>query len=177
MHWSFDPRLAFSVQFLGKTCPQTNICIHKCTIDLFIPCISEVVISWRCFWHSYSPECWVVLNPKWIYCTWHNTGTIFHLILQVYRSPSLKEHLHSPVMSLLACNMKRTVSILHAHGRVCACVCDVYVNIHGCVVVCTCELVCAFMCQCPQNGGYKSTGILTCISNHTSTKRHSFSNC
>ena len=49
----------------------------------------------------------------------------FHLPLQVYCSPSLKELLHNPVMTLLACNKERTGSILHAHGVVCACVCVV----------------------------------------------------
>ena len=98
------------------------------------------------------------------YCTWHTTSDdeqiiiISHLILQVYCSPSLKEYLHNPVMRLLACNMERRVSILHAHGGVCACVCvcvcggcmcihiHVYVlHVHGCVVVCACTLVCAFV--------------------------------
>ena len=51
--------------------------------------------------------------------------TIFHLVLQVYCSPSLKELLHNPVMTLLACKKERTGSILHAHGVVCACVCVV----------------------------------------------------
>ena len=60
------------------------------------------------------------------YCTWHNTSgdeqiTVIHLVLQVYCSPSLKEYLHNPVMSLLARNMERTVSILRAHGGVCMC--------------------------------------------------------
>ena len=86
-----------------------------------------------------------------MYYTLDNTSdrrTIFHLILQVYCSLSMKEHLHNPVMTLLACNIKRTVSILHAHGSVfgCVCVCDVCVNVHGCEVVYTCALVCAFMC-------------------------------
>ena len=78
----------------------------------------------------------------------------FHLPLQVYCSPSLKELLHNTVMTLLACNMERTGSILHQHGVVCACVCGVVcVNVHAylcvkcvCMVVCTCALVCAFMC-------------------------------
>ena len=48
--------------------------------------------------------------------------TIFHLVLQVYCSPSLKEHLHNSVMPLPARSIERTVSILCAHGGVCACV-------------------------------------------------------
>ena len=51
--------------------------------------------------------------------------TIFHLVLQVYCSPSLKEHLHNPVMTLLARSIERKESILHVHGVVCACVCVV----------------------------------------------------
>ena len=47
---------------------------------------------------------------------------IFHLVLQVYCSPSLKEHLHNPVMTLLACTIERKEPILCAHGDVCMCV-------------------------------------------------------
>ena len=54
--------------------------------------------------------------------------TIFHLGLQVYCSPSLKEYLHSPVMPLLARKIERRASILRAHGGVC--VWWWYVNIH-----------------------------------------------
>ena len=43
---------------------------------------------------------------------------IFHLALQVYCSPSLKEYLRNPVMPLLACNIERRESILRAHGGV-----------------------------------------------------------
>ena len=46
-----------------------------------------------------------------------------NLGLQVYCSLSLKEHLHNPVMTVLACNMERTGTILRAHGVMCACVC------------------------------------------------------
>ena len=63
--------------------------------------------------------------------------TIFHLGLQVYCSPSLKEHLHNSVMPLMTGNIERTVFILCAHGGVCVCVvvvCDVCV--HVCVCVC-----------------------------------------
>ena len=49
---------------------------------------------------------------------------ISHLVLQVYCSPSLKQHLHNPVMPLLACTKQRKESIL------CACVCV-------CVDMCT----------------------------------------
>ena len=82
--------------------------------------------------------------------------TILYLVLQVNCSPSLKEYLHNPVMTHLACNIQRTVSILCAHGVVCACVCVVLcvwmymhicvLHVHVCVVVYTCALVCAFMC-------------------------------
>ena len=39
--------------------------------------------------------------------------------------------------------------------------------------------VCIHVCQCLLNGGYKSTSILTCISNQTNTKQdsYSFDNC
>ena len=47
------------------------------------------------------------------------TITIFHLVLQVYCSPSLKEYLHNPVMPVLARNIERTASILCAYGGVC----------------------------------------------------------
>ena len=63
--------------------------------------------------------------------------TIFHLALQVYCSPSLKEHLHNPVMTLLACNIERRVSILCAHGVMCGVVCMnicvLHVHVCGCV--------------------------------------------
>ena len=64
--------------------------------------------------------------------------TIIHLGLQVYCSPSLKEHLHNPVMSLLTRSMQRKESILHAHGGVCA--------LHVCVVVC--DVCCMWVCGC-----------------------------
>ena len=66
---------------------------------------------------------------------------IIHLGLQVYCSPGLKEYLHSPVMSLLARTIERTVSILCAHGSVDIWVCVVYV--WWCVVV-----VFEYMCVC-----------------------------
>ena len=78
--------------------------------------------------------------------------TIFHLVLQVYCSPSLKEHLHNTVMTLLACDIERKESILHAHGGgvggggggggVCVCVC-VYVCVCVCVCLCVCVVLCA----------------------------------
>ena len=46
-----------------------------------------------------------------------------NLGLQVYCSLSKKELLHNPVMTVLACNIERTGSILRAHGVTCACVC------------------------------------------------------
>ena len=81
---------------------------------------------------------------------------IFHLVLQIYCSPSLKEQVHNPVMPLLARKEERTVSILCACSGVCACVCVcdgcicIYMHVcvlhvHGCEVVCTCALVCAFL--------------------------------
>ena len=73
---------------------------------------------------------------------------IFHLVLQVYCSPSLKEHLHNPVMTVLACNIQRKESILCA--QCCVCVhkytCIFVCCMSGCVVVYTRALVCAFMC-------------------------------
>ena len=67
---------------------------------------------------------------------------IFHLVLQVYCSPSLKEHLHNPVMTLLACKMERTGSFLCAQGVVCVCVCVgvcvwvcVWVGVHKCICI------------------------------------------
>ena len=56
------------------------------------------------------------------------------LLLQVYCSPSLKEHLHNPVMTVLACDIERKESILHAHSVVCACVCGVVCINHICVL-------------------------------------------
>ena len=61
------------------------------------------------------------------------TITIFHLVLQVYCSPSLKEHLHNPVMPLMARNIQRKESILCAHGDVCMCVL-LCVHMH-CVII------------------------------------------
>ena len=46
-----------------------------------------------------------------------------NLGLQVYCSLSLKEFLHNPVMTVLACNIERTGSILREHGIMCVCVC------------------------------------------------------
>ena len=91
----------------------------------------------------------IPLNVVWYlvyneYCTWHTTSddeqiiAIFHLGLQVYCSPSPKEHLHNPVMPLLARNIERRGSILCAHGGVCGRVgvCWWCVNIH-CVCIST----------------------------------------
>ena len=61
---------------------------------------------------------------------------IIHLVLQVYCSPSLKEQIHNLVMPLLARNMERTVSILCAHGGVCAYMCVVVVCDVCCMCVC-----------------------------------------
>ena len=83
-------------------------------LDMF----SDLLISLNVVWY-------LVYNE---YCTWYTTSddkqiiTVFHLILQVYCSPCLKEYLHNPVMSILTCNVERRGSILHAHGGVCACV-------------------------------------------------------
>ena len=145
----------------------------QCTNDLILQCISAVALCRIGFWPLHSIP--ISLNVVWylVYneCTAHGTTLvkgeqiIFHLVLQVYCSPSLKQYLHSPVMTLLACNIERTVSILCAYSGGCACVCVLHV--HGCVVVCTCALVCVNALI--PSGGYKSTSILTCISNHTST--------
>ena len=152
IHRSFDPRLALSVQISWENMSQDhalNIQYRfQCTNDLILQCISAVALCWICFWPLHSIP--ISLNVVWylVYneCTAHGTTLvkgeqiIFHLVLQVYCSPSLKQYLHSPVMALLACNIERTVSILCAHSGGCACVCVLHV--HGCVVVCTCALVC-----------------------------------
>ena len=120
----------------------------------------------------------IPLNVVWylVYNEWHTTSgdeqikAIFHLVLQVYCSPSLKEYPHNPVMPLLARTIQRKVSILHAHAWcVCACVCVVVMceYMHACVLhvdVWTCVHI--HLCKCIQNGGYKFTR--TCISNHIS---------
>ena len=104
--------------------------------------------------------------------------TIFHLALQVYCSPSLKEHLHNPVMTLLACNIERTVSILCAHGVMCGVVCMnicvLHVHVCGCVYKCI-RFVHSFA-QCLPNGGYKSTSILSVIT-QAQNNTYSFGNC
>ena len=71
--------------------------------------------------------------------------TVFHLVLQVYCSPSLKELLHNPVMPLLARIIERRGSTLCAHSGVCACVCVwwLYVHTHACLCV-----ACAWVCGC-----------------------------
>ena len=88
------------------------------------------------------------------YCTWHTTSDneqiiiIFHLVLQVYCSPSLKELLYNPVMCLLACTMERTASILCIHSgvRACVCVCVVVVCAYTCLCV-ECSWVCGGVCM------------------------------
>ena len=61
---------------------------------------------------------------------------IFHLVLQVYCSLSLKEYLHNPVMPLLARKKKRRASILCAHGGVCEYMCGgVCKHISMCICV------------------------------------------
>ena len=62
------------------------------------------------------------------YCAWHTTSgdeqiIVIHLVLHVYCSPSLKEHLHNLVMPLLTRHIERAVSILRTHGGVCVCMC------------------------------------------------------
>ena len=64
-------------------------------------------------------------------------------------------------MPLLACTIQRKESILCAHRGVCMYVCVAC----GCVDMC----IHIHLCQCIQNGGYKSTSISTCSNNHTST--------
>ena len=86
------------------------------------------------------------------YCTWHTTSDdeqiIFHLVLQVYCSPSLKEHLHNPVMSLMARTIQRKESILCAHGGVCSvgvCAVAVCEYMHVCLcVACGCMDMCTY---------------------------------
>ena len=48
-------------------------------------------------------------------------------------------------------------------------VCVLHVGVWICVHI--------HLCQCIQNGGYKSTSTKTCISNHTSAIENSFANC
>ena len=78
------------------------------------------------------------------YCTWHTTSDdeqiiiIFHLGLQVYCSPSLKEYLHNPVMPLLAHSKERRASILRAHMVVCVVVVCAYICMFVCMCVCVC---------------------------------------
>ena len=58
----------------------------------------------------------------------------YYLVLQVYCSPSLKELLHNPVMTVLACNIERKEAILHGHSCVC--------------VVVVCDVCCTWKCGC-----------------------------
>ena len=62
------------------------------------------------------------VSSSYLFC---DRRTIFYLVLQVYCSPTLKEYVHNPAMTVLACNVERTVSILCVHGVVHACVCVV----------------------------------------------------
>ena len=76
-------------------------------------------------------------------------------------------------MTLLACNIERTVSILHAHGGACAYVDVLCINIHHiCVLhVHVCVVVCAFMCV----SAFRLVDTnrqVHYISIHTSTKQH-----
>ena len=77
---------------------------------------------------------------------------IIHLVLQVYCSPSLKEHLHNPVMPLLTRNKERKETILRAHGGMCACVCVVvvceYIRVCLCVA-CGCVVMCTYTALVP----------------------------
>ena len=60
-----------------------------------------------------------------------------NLVLQVYCSLSLKEHLHNPVMTLLARNNR---------GKNPSCV-DMVVCMYVCGVVCECTCLC-IACEC-----------------------------
>ena len=137
--------------------PCTKCTCFQCTNDLILHCISAVAMCWIYLLTIIR----IPLNVVWylVYNEYTEHGTtqvtenqriIFYHALQVYCSPSLKEHLCNPVMALLACTVERTGSILRAHGGVCGVVC---VNIHArlcvtcawCMVVCTCALVCAIV--------------------------------
>ena len=83
-----------------------------------------------------------------------NQRIIFHLGLQVYCGPSLKEHLHNPVMTHPACNIEWKVFILHTYGDVCMFVwCCVYeykcMFVHYmCIMVYGCVYTCISVCHC-----------------------------
>ena len=115
-----------------------------CVLDMF----SDLHIPLTDVWYLVYSE----------YCTWYTTSdneqiiAIFHLVLQVYCSPSLKEHLHNPVMPFLARSKERRASILHAHGGGCACVFGGCVWIY--VWLCVHAHQCVHLCQCHQNSGY-----------------------
>ena len=67
---------------------------------------------------------------------------IIYLRLQVYCSPTLKEHLHNPVMPLLARKIERKESTLHARGGVCVHVyggCVFHVGVLLCVHIHLCD--------------------------------------
>ena len=112
---------------------------------------SDIDISLNVVWY-------LVYNEHTAHCTTQMTEkqiiTLFHLVLQVYCSSSLKEDLHNPVMTVPACSMQRTVSILCAH--VCVCVVWVVLYVRECTfmfvcymyMVCGCAYMCISVCHC-----------------------------
>ena len=122
--------------------PDHALNVHASN-DLILQCISAAVICFLTFIRI-SLLCGTQCTMNIVHGTTQVTDeqiiTILHLVLQVNCSPSLKEYLHSPVMTHLACNIQRTASILCANGVVCACV-------WCCVRECTCIFVCC-MCMC-----------------------------
>ena len=124
---------------------------------------SNLHISLNVVWYLLYSECctWCTTSERW------TNNKIFHLVLQVYCSPSLKEHLHNPFTSLLACIIERRASILRAHG-VCVHVCVWWLCVNVCMYVCelhvgVCLCVHTHLCKCIQNGGYKSTSSIQWI--------------
>ena len=120
------------------------ITIFLLVLQVYLLCVGYVL------WPSHSPECCVVFSECTVN-TVHGLSqvtdeqiiTIFHLVLQVHCSPSLKEHLHNPVMTFHACSIERTDSILCAHGGVCGVVC---VNVHAYLCVAWAGVWCVYMC-------------------------------
>ena len=166
--------------------PDHALNVHSSNAQIFNAYQQQLSVGYV-FWLSYSPECCVVLSVQWIMHMAHHKWqmTIFHLILQIYCSLCLKEHLHDPFMSVLACNIERTVSVLRAHGVMCVCgvVC---INVHtylcvACACVCGCMYMCISVCafMCVSAFWTVDTNLQVTIRNHTSTKQDSYSsgNC
>ena len=109
---------------------------------------------WLCVGYIYIPlnvACYLVYNEV----TDEQIITIFHLVLQVHCSPSLKEQVHNPVMPLLARTRERKESILCSYGGVCAYTCVMF--------VCECTFMfvcCMWVCGCV----YMRISVYICVS-------------